>query len=60
MKVTDIVIRDAFAEYLRKQKGTIDPAKLYSATVKRMDYEGTRPVECAPKQTAPTEKEEPE
>jgi len=25
-----------------------------------MDYEGTRPVECAPKQTTPTEQEVPE
>jgi len=60
VKITDVIIRDAMAEYLRKQKGTIDPAKLYSATVKRMDYEGNRPVECAPKQTAPTEQEVPE
>ena len=58
--MTNVIIRDALADLLRKSKGTIDPAKLYSATVKRMDYEGTRPVECAPKQTAPTEQEVPE
>jgi len=60
VKITDVIIRDALAELLRKHKGTIDPAKLYSTAVKRMDYEGTRPVECAPKQTTPTEQEVPE
>ena len=58
--ITDVIIRDALADLLRKRKGTIEPAKLYSANVKRMDYEGTRPVECAPKQTTPTEQEVPE
>ena len=60
IKMTNVIIRDALADQLRKSKGTIDPAKLYSASVKRMDYEGTRPVECAPRQTTPTEQEVPE
>ena len=47
IKVTDVIIRDAIAEVLRKKKGTLDPAKLMSP--KRQDYEGQRPVECAPK-----------
>jgi len=50
IQMTDVIIRDAMAEALRKLKGTpratIDPAQLYSATRKRMDYEGERPVEC--------------
>jgi 5'-nucleotidase len=49
---TDVIIRDAMADVLRKKKGVIDPAQLYSATKKRMDYEGNRPVECG----APTTK----
>jgi len=60
VKISNVVIREALATLMTKSKGTIDPAKLYSATVKRMDYEGTRPVACAPTQTAPTEKEVPE
>jgi 2',3'-cyclic-nucleotide 2'-phosphodiesterase (5'-nucleotidase family) len=58
VKMTDVIIRDAMAEVLKKQKGTIDPAQLYSKTKKRMDYEGERPVECGKPQ--PSQKPEPE
>jgi len=44
IKMTDTIIRDAMAEVLRKRKGAIDPGKVTS--IKRLDYEGKRPVEC--------------
>jgi len=48
IKVTDVIMRDAIADVLRKQRGaTIDPTKLFDAKHKRMDYEGKRPVVCA-------------
>lgn len=51
VKLTDTIMRDAMADVLRKQHGTIDPAKLFSPSVKRFDYEGQRPMLCAgPKQ----------
>jgi hypothetical protein len=38
------------ADVLRSWKGTpkasIDPAKLYSPTAPRLDYQGKRPVTC--------------
>ncbi|MEO8707010.1 MAG: bifunctional UDP-sugar hydrolase/5'-nucleotidase [Kofleriaceae bacterium] len=46
IKLTDVIIRDALADILRKRKGTIDPATFYSKTKRRMDYAGERPVEC--------------
>ena len=59
IQMTDVIIRDAMAEALRKLKGTpratIDPAQLYSATRKRMDYEGERPVECGKPTSRETE-----
>ena len=61
IKITDVIIRDAIADLLRKQGGTIDPGKLFSAKVKRMDYEGERPVSCVPKEPkGPTTQEPPE
>lgn len=48
VKVTDVIIRDAIADVLRKRKGTVDPDKLHSPTVRRLDFEGTRPIECGP------------
>ncbi|MFN0246601.1 MAG: bifunctional metallophosphatase/5'-nucleotidase [Kofleriaceae bacterium] len=59
--VTNDVIRDVLAEYLRKQKGMkIDPAKLHGPNVKRMDYEGSRPVECGDKSKPKPAEEQPE
>lgn len=44
IKITDIIIRDATVEILKKQKGaTIDPDKL---AVRRVLFDGTRPLEC--------------
>ena len=43
IQLTDVIIRDAIAELLRKQRGQIDPAKF---AAKRLDYEGERPVTC--------------
>ncbi|MBA3454528.1 MAG: 5'-nucleotidase C-terminal domain-containing protein [Deltaproteobacteria bacterium] len=60
IKVTNVIMRDALADVLRKNGGTIDPEKLHSAKIKRMDYEGTRPVSCAPTQPGPTQQDEPE
>lgn len=59
--VTDDIIRDVLAEYLRKQKGAkIDPAKLHGPNLRRMDYEGSRPVECGDKSKAKPPEEQPE
>lgn len=51
VKLTDAIIRDSLADVLRKKQGTIDPAQLYSATKKRLDYEGARPVVCGKPET---------
>ena len=45
--MTDVIIRDAIADVLRKKKGKVEPASLYSATKRRQDYEGERPVLCS-------------
>jgi len=57
IKMTDVIIRDAIADMVRKRKGKIDPAQLFSPTKKRLDYEGQRPVECqgAKQQKTPEE-----
>jgi 5'-nucleotidase len=51
IRMTDAIVRDALSDVLRGWKGTpkavIEPARLYSAAAPRLDYEGTRPVECA-------------
>ena len=48
IKMTDVIIRDAIADILRKRKGAkIDPAQLFAPpATRRLDYEGNRPVEC--------------
>jgi 2',3'-cyclic-nucleotide 2'-phosphodiesterase (5'-nucleotidase family) len=53
VKLTDVLIRDGMAEVLRKRKGTVDPDKLLSPKVRRLDYEGTRPVQCGAQPAAP-------
>ncbi|MEJ7603714.1 MAG: bifunctional UDP-sugar hydrolase/5'-nucleotidase [Kofleriaceae bacterium] len=55
--MTDVIIRDAMADMLRKRKGTtIDPTKI--GAVKRLDYPGKRPVQCGtPSSTSTTDKE---
>jgi 2',3'-cyclic-nucleotide 2'-phosphodiesterase (5'-nucleotidase family) len=47
-QVTDTIIREAFRDVLRgwKGKATLDPAKLYAPSARRLDYEGTRPLAC--------------
>jgi 2',3'-cyclic-nucleotide 2'-phosphodiesterase (5'-nucleotidase family) len=57
IKMTDSIIRDAMADILRKKKGTLDPATLYSPATKRLDYEGKRPVECGGSKQAPSTQE---
>jgi 5'-nucleotidase len=59
VKMTDVIIRDAMVEVLRKKKGTIDPKDYFSPAKKRMDYEGERPVTCA-KSAPGTRDREPE
>ncbi len=44
---TDTIIRDAMAEVLRKQKGTIEPAKIFGPGRQRLDFEGKRPLHCS-------------
>ena len=48
--MTDMIIRDAMADALRKRKGTI-PASF----TRRLDYEGERPVSCASKSAPSTQ-----
>jgi 2',3'-cyclic-nucleotide 2'-phosphodiesterase (5'-nucleotidase family) len=56
IKMTDVIIRDAIADILRKRKGKVDPAQLFSPAKKRLDYEGERPVLCqGAKQQKPPE-----
>ena len=44
VKMTDVIIRDAIADVLRKKQGARSIRRqLFSADVKRMDYEGSRP-----------------
>jgi 5'-nucleotidase len=60
IKMTDVIIRDAIADVIRKEskkKPKLDPAQLHSPTKKRLDYEGTRPVECAGAKTPKTPEE---
>ncbi len=44
VKITDVIIRDAMADVLRKRRGPLDPAQIVAK--KRLDYEGQRPVSC--------------
>jgi 5'-nucleotidase len=44
--VTDVIIREAEAEVLRRRKGHLAPAALYDPTHPRLDYVGARPVAC--------------
>jgi 2',3'-cyclic-nucleotide 2'-phosphodiesterase (5'-nucleotidase family) len=44
VKTTDVIIRDAMVDVLKKQKGaTIDPDKLAR---RRIEFDGSRPLEC--------------
>jgi len=43
---SNLIIRDAMAETLRKRGGTVDPAKLYDPAHPRLTYPGRRPVRC--------------
>jgi 2',3'-cyclic-nucleotide 2'-phosphodiesterase (5'-nucleotidase family) len=47
VKMTDVIIRDAMVDVLKKQKGaTIDADKLAK---RRVEFEGQRPLECGPR-----------
>jgi 2',3'-cyclic-nucleotide 2'-phosphodiesterase (5'-nucleotidase family) len=47
IKPTDVIIRDAMADVLRKKKGTtIEPEKIYSPAHPRLDLPGKRPLIC--------------
>ena len=47
IKMTDVIIRDAMVDVLKKQKGAvIDPDKLGK---RRVEFPGQRPLECGPK-----------
>lgn len=46
IEITDVIIRDALADLLRKSKGKVDPSQYFSPTKKRLDYAGERPVLC--------------
>ena len=53
VQLFDAIIRDALADVLRKQKGTIDPTKLLSPSTRRLEFEGSRPVSCGGKPDKP-------
>ncbi|MEP6862281.1 MAG: 5'-nucleotidase [Deltaproteobacteria bacterium] len=48
---TTVIVREAMAGVLRTWKGTskatIDPTRILSVTHRRLDYVGSRPIECA-------------
>ena len=47
IKPTNVIVRDALADVLRKKKGTtIEPEKLYSPAHPRLDLSGKRPLIC--------------
>lgn len=46
IKITDVIIRDAMADVLRKRKGTVDPAKLLGPNLRRLEFAGERPINC--------------
>ncbi len=46
IKPTEVIIRDAMADVLRKQRGTLRPDTIFNPGHRRLDYEGTRPVRC--------------
>lgn len=49
IKITDVIMRDAFAQILRSHKGskkTIDPISLYNPAAPRQRYPSSRPVRC--------------
>ena len=54
IKTTDVMIRDAMADVLRRSKGTIDPEQRYgTAHSRRIDIEGGRPITCGGKSGDP-------
>lgn len=57
VKMTDVIIRDAMVDVLKRRKGTIDPRDYLSNTKKRMAYEGERPVTCAKAAPTPRDRE---
>jgi 5'-nucleotidase len=61
IQATDTIIREAFGDVLRrwKAKPPLDPARLYSASARRLDYEGKRPLECGANAGEPAKESEP-
>jgi 2',3'-cyclic-nucleotide 2'-phosphodiesterase (5'-nucleotidase family) len=56
IKPTDVIIRDAMADVLRKKKGTtIEPEKIYSPAHPRLDLAGKRPLSCGGAKQSTTE-----
>jgi 2',3'-cyclic-nucleotide 2'-phosphodiesterase (5'-nucleotidase family) len=42
-----LLVRDAMADVLRHEKGTLDPQALYPHEAPRLRYKGSRPISCA-------------
>ena len=56
IKPSDVIIRDAMADVLRKQKGaTIEPEKIYNPAHPRLDLAGKRPLICSTAKKSPQE-----
>ena len=56
IKPTDVIMRDAMADVLRKKKGTtIEPEKIYSPAHPRLDMAGKRPLICGGAKKSTTE-----
>jgi 2',3'-cyclic-nucleotide 2'-phosphodiesterase (5'-nucleotidase family) len=47
VKTTEVIIRDAMVEVLRKRQGTLDPSTLFDRSKPRLSFPGDRPVSCA-------------
>ena len=46
VEVTNVIIRDAMAQVLKKRAGKLDPAELHGPSKRRLGYPGKRPVRC--------------
>jgi len=61
IQMTNTIIRDALGDVLRGWKAAprtaLDPARLYSPTTRRLDYDGERPIECGTNHSSATSKE---
>lgn len=46
VKISDVIIRDAMVDILKRRKGNLVPTDLYNQAKPRLGYPGQRPVTC--------------